>query len=222
MSISVSDGNQKYHLSFNEELNNLEFGCVEDEDEDEEKKISINLTNILNVKLMKFEMEEIIRNQNLNQEINKKINKFQLTPVIFKIFFKNDNKLDNLTLISDNKSWSKFSILNNKIDNLFNHHQNNQQSINIILNPNSGQNNSNNLFISIIKPILISAQIQFNLFITKGVDDAGSIGRQILASKPGTRKTVMILGGDGTIHELLNGIILTSTSKSIIVDLIIM
>lgn len=94
----------------------------------------------------------------------------------------------------------------------------------IILNSEAGPGGTRaqDFVTTTVEPILSSAGIEFSVERTKGVDDASRIGREVLG-KPGGRKTIAVVGGDGTIHDLLNGILLTSSSsKAIAVDLVLM
>lgn len=74
-----------------------------------------------------------------------------------------------------------------------------------------------------VEPILRVAGIKYTIIQTKGVEDAGRIGREVLAKQGGIgRNTIAILGGDGSVHDLINGIMITSSSKPIEIDLVIM
>lgn len=59
-------------------------------------------------------------------------------------------------------------------------------------------------------PLLNALEIPFEVWTTTGVNDAGRIGREILAQAgpgAGERKvTVVVAAGDGTAHELMDGV----------------
>jgi diacylglycerol kinase family enzyme len=60
-------------------------------------------------------------------------------------------------------------------------------------------------------PLLIAINIPFELHETESVRDAGRIGKHILSGTKsgdsGTTITVVIAGGDGTAHEMIEGIL---------------
>lgn len=59
-----------------------------------------------------------------------------------------------------------------------------------------------------VEPIYDRLKIPYKVYETTGVRDAGRIGRQILGevTEPKT-VTVVIVGGDGTAHELIEGVL---------------
>lgn len=53
------------------------------------------------------------------------------------------------------------------------------------------------------------AGVSYRIHTTQGPGDAGRIGQSIIedqGGREGSTRTIMVVGGDGTIHELLNGI----------------
>lgn len=57
-------------------------------------------------------------------------------------------------------------------------------------------------------PLLDSQHITYHTHETQAVRDAGRIGRSILDSnQTGEPVTVVIAGGDGTAHEMIEGIL---------------
>lgn len=72
----------------------------------------------------------------------------------------------------------------------------------IIVNPVSGKKRSvKNL--STVEALLQGAHIEYEVHATKGVGDAEKIVRELTERG---ENDVMVLGGDGTLHEVLNGI----------------
>jgi len=56
-------------------------------------------------------------------------------------------------------------------------------------------------------PLLVHLGLQHVIHTTSGVRDAGRIGRSILKVETLSKKTVIIAGGDGTAHEMIEGIL---------------
>jgi len=56
-----------------------------------------------------------------------------------------------------------------------------------------------------VLPLLADVGIPYEIHHTTGVRDAGRIGRSILSTSTETERTVIIAGGDGTAHEMIEG-----------------
>ena len=74
----------------------------------------------------------------------------------------------------------------------------------IILNEHAGASGIARPLCDRLSSRLSESQIQFDIYETKYPGHAGEIGRAIVAGSGAT--TIAIIGGDGTLHELINGI----------------
>lgn len=84
------------------------------------------------------------------------------------------------------------------------------QSVDVVINGSAGGGRAQSFFSRVVEPLLRLADLPWRSHATMGVDDAGRIGREsvVEARKEGRRAVLAILGGDGTTHELLNGLLL--------------
>lgn len=82
----------------------------------------------------------------------------------------------------------------------------------IIANPTSGKNNGN-LVLQQVQSYLNSRNIPYNVHITKEVGHGKLLAQQLSHSGA---KTIVALGGDGTCHEVLNGIDFNKSRMGII------
>lgn len=73
----------------------------------------------------------------------------------------------------------------------------------IILNPKSGKKTALNVFNTKIKPILQIAHVTFHVEVTKKPKHGTELAREVDFSK---YDEVIACGGDGTLHEVVQGI----------------
>lgn len=85
--------------------------------------------------------------------------------------------------------------------------------ISIIVNSKAGPDSARiEAFLkTILEPLLQLTSTEHTMHWTQGVGDAGRIGREILRGKQ--QATIAVLGGDGTVHELLNGVLLDEANQ---------
>lgn len=74
-----------------------------------------------------------------------------------------------------------------------------------IINSSAGAAKAREFFDGVIRPLVECAGVTWEAHDTKGVDDAGAIGKKLVEEG---KKTIAVLGGDGTVHELVNGVLL--------------
>ena len=86
--------------------------------------------------------------------------------------------------------------------------------IDIIINTKAGPDSSRiDAFITqILDPLFERTSTAYTIQRTQGVGDAGRIGREIMQAKK--QATIAVLGGDGTTHELLNGVLLDEAKRA--------
>jgi len=87
-----------------------------------------------------------------------------------------------------------------------------RRKIDLVFNPKSGHGHSSALLNDVVKPLLKPFE-EFGLFNlrvweTKEKNDGERIGREIATEDEEDDRTVIVLGGDGTVHEILNGAVL--------------
>ncbi|GAA5879680.1 hypothetical protein JCM16303_004130 [Sporobolomyces ruberrimus] len=84
--------------------------------------------------------------------------------------------------------------------------------IDLVYNPKSGHGYSsallNDVVKSLLKPLEENGLIETKVWETTGENDGERIGREISQKGGNGERTVLVLGGDGTIHEVLNGAVL--------------
>ena len=73
----------------------------------------------------------------------------------------------------------------------------------VIINPTSGNGNSENIFDKKIKKYLDSNKINYSVFISK---KKGDIQNYVLSYKFNEDKNILLLGGDGTMFEIFQGL----------------
>jgi sphingosine kinase len=73
----------------------------------------------------------------------------------------------------------------------------------VIINPTSGNGNSKNIFDKKIKKYLDSNEINYSIFISK---KKGDIQNYVLSYKFNKDKNILLLGGDGTLFEIFQGL----------------
>ena len=73
----------------------------------------------------------------------------------------------------------------------------------VIINPNSGNGNSQNIFEKKIKPYLINNNINFSIFTSQ---NKGEIQNYVLTYKFDNHKNIILLGGDGSLFEIFQGL----------------
>ncbi|GMK55849.1 hypothetical protein CspeluHIS016_0209050 [Cutaneotrichosporon spelunceum] len=87
----------------------------------------------------------------------------------------------------------------------------------VLVNPVSGAGKAPDFVEYRVLPLLIALGIDYDVHVTKGVNDAGRIGRELLLEreqrvsegkvKRGDVTTVVVGGGDGTAHEFMEGVL---------------
>ncbi|ORX39162.1 ATP-NAD kinase-like domain-containing protein [Kockovaella imperatae] len=78
----------------------------------------------------------------------------------------------------------------------------------VIVNPAAGHGQAADFVRAKVEPLLKHCQIAYKIHQTSGVKDAGRIGQEIQNSIPLEEpRLVIVAGGDGTAHELIEGIL---------------
>lgn len=90
-----------------------------------------------------------------------------------------------------------------------------KQDILIIVNPASGKRNGIKVWAS-IKPLLITQGMEFHCILTTQPKDATVFTKKNIDK--GYRK-ILVIGGDGTLNEVINGIMSQKTCKSMDISL---
>lgn len=84
------------------------------------------------------------------------------------------------------------------------HPSSTHRSLSVILNPSAGARTAQRFFADIVRPLLDAAAIAYDLTETNAAGEAGVIGARLVGQ--GAR-TVLLVGGDGTTHEFVNGVL---------------
>lgn len=77
---------------------------------------------------------------------------------------------------------------------------------NIIINPASKSGRGMKIWI-LIEAELIRRDIEYQTFFTKGIGDATKIARDLTATSTDGMCSIIVLGGDGTMNEVVQGIV---------------
>lgn len=88
-----------------------------------------------------------------------------------------------------------------------------KRHVDIILNPSAGGGRAGSFCKRVVVPLLEFASVSSRVLESQGVDDAGRIARELVQEDrvAGIERAVAVLGGDGTTHEILNGVLLPSS-----------
>ncbi|CAD6570227.1 MAG: hypothetical protein TREMPRED_005672 [Tremellales sp. Tagirdzhanova-0007] len=89
-----------------------------------------------------------------------------------------------------------------------------QGLVHILVNPAAGHGHAPEFVDHHVLPLLRYLEIPFELHETTGVNDAGRIGQLIHTSNPLVNHTVIIAGGDGTAHEMIEGVLADHEHKT--------
>lgn len=81
-------------------------------------------------------------------------------------------------------------------------------TLHLIINPAAGARTASAYHAQVVAPLLELAGVKAEVHETKAVDDAGVIAREIVKQAKGEKVVLGLLGGDGTTHEALNGLLL--------------
>ncbi len=76
----------------------------------------------------------------------------------------------------------------------------------IIINPASRSGRALKIWKNQVEPVLLEKNIPFNAHFSKKAGDVAHIARDILASRTESPLSIIVLGGDGTVNEALQGI----------------
>ncbi|GAA5929937.1 acylglycerol kinase family protein [Sporobolomyces koalae] len=93
--------------------------------------------------------------------------------------------------------------------------------VELVLNPKSGHGYATALLDDVVKPLLAPFVQDLRVWETLAENDGERIGREIIQARGGQDTTVIIFGGDGTVHEMLNGAVLPKESKPSRLDLVL-
>lgn len=92
-----------------------------------------------------------------------------------------------------------------------------RRRVEIITNPKSGHGYSSALLNDVVKPLLKPFEefghFEVRVSETTGKNDGERIGTDITARSGEKDTTVIVLGGDGTVHEVLNGAVLSKQGE---------
>ncbi|XP_065211930.1 sphingosine kinase 1-like isoform X2 [Planococcus citri] len=95
---------------------------------------------------------------------------------------------------------------------------NNKQSrdgkILLIVNPKSGPGKAREIFQEQVLPVLIEAEVEYDLHVTKAQNDARNLMKTSNVLK--WRRGIVVIGGDGVLYEVMNGIMERPDWKNII------
>ncbi|GAA6015569.1 hypothetical protein JCM11491_007159 [Sporobolomyces phaffii] len=98
------------------------------------------------------------------------------------------------------------------------------RTVEIVSNPASGHGYSNALLNDVVRPLLRplegNGSLRVRSWETQSSGDGERVGRE-LASEVGEDKAVIVFGGDGTVHEVLNGAIPRGETTGAKLDLIL-
>lgn len=82
----------------------------------------------------------------------------------------------------------------------------------IILNHHAGNGNADKAW-SLIQPFLDQQKISYRLETTKYPNHAAYLGSRIAQVRPSDDTIVIVIGGDGTLHQVINGLMKTATHQ---------
>lgn len=82
------------------------------------------------------------------------------------------------------------------------------EPISLIVNPAAGARQASAFTQNVVLPLLKLAGIRATLHETEEEEDAARIAREILENEECPDKVLCVLGGDGTVHEVLNGLLI--------------
>ncbi|KAI9636782.1 ATP-NAD kinase-like domain-containing protein [Dioszegia hungarica] len=86
----------------------------------------------------------------------------------------------------------------------------NQKTVYLVVNPVAGQQTARDFVKSYVKPLLEPSGYSIKAYETQSVGDAARIAREIseqpASTAQGGARTVVLAGGDGTMHEFIEGI----------------
>lgn len=94
-----------------------------------------------------------------------------------------------------------------------------RRHLHIILNPSAGANSAPTFVSEAVIPILNLVGISYTIHETKAIDHAAEIGAELVQGAKG-ELNIAVGGGDGTTHELVNGILLHGGDGSVISPLV--
>jgi hypothetical protein len=77
----------------------------------------------------------------------------------------------------------------------------------VIVNPVSGDGSAPQLMEAHVLPFLNSHSMDYRLVTTQSADEAGSEAQLYINSKDSVHKLIVLAGGDGTVHEVVNAIV---------------
>ncbi|KAL8280349.1 hypothetical protein RQP46_007266 [Phenoliferia psychrophenolica] len=81
------------------------------------------------------------------------------------------------------------------------------RKLSVILNSSAGAGTAALYFSKVVEPFLVAAGVTFEKWDTEGVGHAGVLGGEIVRKAKASSMTVLLVGGDGTSHEFVNGVL---------------
>lgn len=83
-----------------------------------------------------------------------------------------------------------------------------EQQLHLIVNPAAGARRALPFARNVVLPLLEAAGVETKLHETEGVEDAARIARELSRGSQAGIRNIAVVGGDGTVHEVLNGLLM--------------
>lgn len=83
----------------------------------------------------------------------------------------------------------------------------------IILNPAAGNNYGDRIWPT-LQHLLVQNQVDFSIQATKDATSAAYFARRLATARDSTDTVVLVIGGDGTLHDVLNSLIINTPANA--------